>query len=103
MKKHLVIAAAALVYFSLPAIACTCSEIRPCDAYANAEVVFVGSVTKVQMSSVRGQLPSKAISTTLTTKTPAAHFSVEEAFLGIEKGEVDIFGEGTTCDYYFEQ
>src|SRR5437016_5590360 len=105
MKTHLLIAAGLLIFFSSNADACTCGTILPCQAYAGAQVVFVGLVTKTETVSSGGLMPSNAMSTTLTNGATAAHFRIEEAFLGIEKikTEVDVFGEGTTCDYYFKE
>ncbi len=48
-------------------------------------------------------MPSNAMSTTLSSGATAAHFKIVESFLGIEEAEVDIFGGGTTCDYYFKE
>ncbi len=104
MKTLLVIVAVGLlVCFSSRADACTCGTILPCQAYAGAQVAFVGLVTKTETVSSSGLMPSNAVSTTLTNGATAAHFKVAEAFLGIDKAEVDVFGEGTTCDYYFKE
>ena len=104
MKLLLIIAAVGLlVSLSSRADACTCGAVRPCESYARAQVVFIGRVVKTETVNSAGPLPSTAISTTLTEATRAAHFKIDEAFLGIDKAEVAIFGEATTCDYPFEQ
>ncbi len=104
MKILLPIAAVGLlVCLSSQADACTCGSVLPCESYAGAQVVFVGRVAKTETVSSSGLMPSRAISTTLTNGTRAAHFKIDEAFLGIDKSEVDIFGEATTCDYFFEE
>lgn len=83
--------------------ACTCGRISACEAYANASVVFVGLVTKTGVRKTQVHFPSNAMSTTVTSSTSAASFNVEEAFRGVEVTEIEISGEGTTCDYYFKQ
>jgi hypothetical protein len=83
--------------------ACTCGTILPCQAYAGAQVAFVGLVTKTETVSSSDVMPSNAMSTTLTNGATAAHFKIEEAFLGIGKTEVEVLGEGTTCDYDFKE
>jgi hypothetical protein len=43
------------------------------------------------------------MSTTLINgDVTSAQFRVEEAFLGVRVGRIDVSGEGTTCDYRFE-
>ena len=90
--------------FASIANACTCGQISPCEAYANASVVFVGLVSKTATESTKSsRLPSNAMSTTLTSGSPVARFKVEEAFLGVNVTEIEISGGGTTCGYYFKQ
>ncbi|HYE75482.1 MAG TPA: hypothetical protein VEF04_19220, partial [Blastocatellia bacterium] len=78
----------ALTMVLLPSLAsiakaCTCGQISPCEAYANASVVFVGLVSKTATESTKsGRLPSNEMSTTLASGNPVARFKVEEAFLG---------------------
>jgi hypothetical protein len=101
--KLMIMAVGLLICFSSRADACTCVTILPCQAYAGAQVVFVGVVTKTGFASSKGLTPSTAMSMTLTNGANAAHFRIEETLLGTEKAEVDVFGEGTTCDYHFKE
>lgn len=97
----------ALVLVLLPSLAsvasaCTCGEVSPCQAYADASIVFVGRVTQTGVKATPRSLPAKAISTTLTSGVTSAQFRVEQAFLGVTGASIDISGEGTTCDYLFK-
>jgi hypothetical protein len=92
-----------LIFSASRADACSCGPVLPCEAYARAQVVFVGLVTKTGRVSSKGLMPSTAMSTTLTDGATSAHFKIEETLLGTKDVEIDVFGEGTTCDYYFEQ
>ena len=104
IKTPLILAAVALIIcLSSRADGCTCGDILPCEAYAGAQVAFVGLATKTRTVSSEGLMPSNAMSTTLTIGATTAHFKIKESFLGIEEAEVDVFGEGTTCDYYFKE
>jgi hypothetical protein len=85
------------------ASACSCGGVSPCEAYAEASVVFVGRVTQTGLKSMPRSFPGNAISTTLINgDVTSAQFRVEEAFLGVRAGRIDISGEGTTCDYPFK-
>lgn len=104
IKLHnLIIIFIAIFFFHSIAEACTCGETKPCEANAAAFAVFVGKVTKLSTSKVNGYVPSNAMSTTFTSNRPVARLQIEETFRGVKGNEVDVFGEETTCDYYFEQ
>ena len=83
--------------------ACSCGAVKPCEAYAQADAVFTGVVTKTRIDTAPRQFPDTAISTTPTTGGRVAHLNIERAFLGIEGKEVEIFGTATTCDYDFKE
>lgn len=99
---------AAVVLLLLPsfasvASACTCGGGSPCEAYAGASVVFVGRVTQTGLKAIPRTLPDNAMSTTLTDGgVISAQFKVEEAFLGVKGAQIEILGQGTTCDYPFK-
>src|SRR5690349_12586784 len=99
---------AALVLLLLPSFAsvanaCTCGGGSPCEAYANASVVFVGRVIQTGLKPAPGILPDNAMSTTLIEGgVLAARFKVEEAFLGVKVSQIEILGQGTTCDFPFK-
>ena len=94
------------LFFLLSAItvsACTCAGMKTCEAYAHADAVFTGVVTKIRIDTVPRQFPDTGISTTPTTGGRVAQLSIDRAFLGIEGTEVEIFGTATTCDYDFQE
>jgi len=99
---------AALVLLLLPSLAsvtkaCTCGGASPCESYASASVVFVGRVTQIGLKASSRSLPDNAMSTTLTDGgVLAAQFKVEEPFLGVRVAQVEVLGQGTTCDYPFK-
>ena len=101
--KLMIVAVGLLICFSSRADACTCGTILPCEASARAQVVFVGLVTKTAPARSKGLMPSTALSTTLMNGATTAHFKVEENLLGTKMAEVDVFGDGTTCDYHFKE
>lgn len=76
---------------------------KPCEAYAHADAVFTGVVTKIRIDTVPRQFPATGISTTPTTGGRVAQLTIERAFLGIDAKEVEIFGTATTCDYDFQE
>jgi hypothetical protein len=92
-----------LLHFSTTVDACTCGRVSPCESYANASVVFVGLVTKTSMVPAKMRLPPNAVSATSTSGSTYAHFKVEEIFRGASVKEVEVSGDGTTCDYSFKQ
>ena len=91
-----------LLAFASAAVACTCAGVSPCEAYGNASVVFVGTVTKTTIESAASQLPSNAISTTLTNGRAVAVLKVEQTFGQTISETVQIYGQGTTCDLPFK-
>lgn len=96
---------AGLVLLLLPSVAsaCWCGGGTPCEAYAGASVVFVGRVTEIGLKTIPRSFPANAISTTLTSnEVTSAQFKISEAFLGARTAEIEISGEGTTCDYQFK-
>jgi hypothetical protein len=76
--------------------------VSPCEAYGSASVVFVGMATKMTVESANSQFPSNAISTTLTRGRTVALLEVEEKFGQTFSEAVQIYGEGTTCDFQFK-
>ena len=76
--------------------------VSPCEAYGDASVVFVGTVTKATVESAASQLPSNAISTTLTHGRTVAVLKVEQAFGQSLSETVQIYGQGNTCDLHFK-
>jgi hypothetical protein len=103
--NHLLAALLLLLLPSLASVAsaCTCGGQSPCEAYANASVVFVGRVTQTGLKAIPRSLPDNAISTTLTNGgVLSAQFKVEEAFLGVRAAQIEILGQGTTCDFPFK-
>lgn len=105
MRKNIL---PALVLLLLPALAwvasaCTCGGQSPCGAYAAASVVFVGRVTQTGLKSIPSNVPENATSTTFTSADAYwAQFNVEEPFLGVRAAQIEILGEGTTCDSEFK-
>jgi len=97
-----------LVLLLLPSLAsvasaCTCGGASPCESYADASVVFVGRVTRTGLKQMPRSLPDNAMSTTLTDGgVMSARFKVEEAFLGLRVAQIEILGQGTTCDFPFK-
>lgn len=106
VKINYFLSALALLLFSSlaqVASACSCGGVAPCEAYAEASVVFVGRVTQTGFKSTARSFPANAMSTTLINgDVTSAQFKVEEAFLGVRVARIDISGEGTTSDYRFE-
>jgi len=98
----------ALVLLLLPSLAsvanaCTCGGVSPCEAYASASVVFVGRVTEASLKSTPRSFPANSVSTTLINGgVLSARFKIEEAFLGVKVAQIEISGEGTTCDFPFK-
>lgn len=105
IKPHLpaLIAFLLLHLSSVTVRACMCEPRKPCQAYARAETVFVGVVTQSRMEQAPGGFPPNAVSTSLNEGAPVARFRVERAFRGIAAEEVEIWGTGNSCDFYFEE
>ena len=76
--------------------------VSPCEAYGQASVVFVGTVTNATVESAPSQFPSNAMSTTLTNGRTVAVFKVEQTFGHSLSETVQIYGQGTTCDFLFK-
>jgi hypothetical protein len=103
--NHLLAAVVLLLVPSLASVAsaCTCGGGAPCESYAAASVVFVGRVTQTGFKTIRRSFPDNAMSTTLTNgSVMSAQFKVEEAFLGVKVAQIEILGQGTTCDFPFK-
>lgn len=104
IKLHyLVIPFVIIFFFHSIAEGCTCIKTKPCEANARASAVFVGKVAKLSTSKVNGYVPSNAMSTTFTSNRPVAQLQIAEIFRGLKGNEVDVFGGGTTCDYFFKE
>ena len=105
-RKPYLLVLTVLIFSSLfvhPANACTCGELKPCEAYAGADTVFVGLAQKTKFEAAQGSLPPNAMSTTSTNGSPVTRLSVEEIFRGTNAKEIEISGGGTTCDYHFDE
>lgn len=100
--RKLLVAITMLPAFASAAVACTCATVSPCEAYGNASVVFVGLVTKTAEEPANNQFPSNGISTTLTHTRPVALLTVEKTFGPALSETVQVYGEGTTCDFLFK-
>jgi hypothetical protein len=82
--------------------ACSCGKIAPCEAFANADAVFVGRALTTRYAHSAVGIPRDAMSATITTSQPVTRFEILETILGIRGTDVEINGGGTTCDYRFE-
>ena len=102
MSRKLTFAIALLPLFASPALACSCVAVSPCAYHGGASVVFVGTVTKTTLETGNNQLPSNAISTTLTGTRPITLLKVEETFGQTLSEAVQVYGQGTTCDLDFK-
>ncbi|HJQ30821.1 MAG TPA: hypothetical protein VJ866_01505 [Pyrinomonadaceae bacterium] len=81
--------------FAARALACQCRERQPpCSQYAEADAVFVGSVTD-----------STPVDENLSPLEGSSHrkigFSVERAFHGVEGARAELIEWGTSCDFGF--
>jgi hypothetical protein len=72
-------------------------QISPCEEYGRADVVFIGTVTKVTKIDWDAQTPIYWNQ----HKQVNARFSIEEAFKGIESEEVTF--EMNDCPYFFNE
>ena len=88
--KRLLLALVVIMFFSAAAVACTCDRSIPvCAAFARAEAVFVGEVTRVE-SARNG-------------KGQTAHVKVEEVFKGLPARD-DVFRSyGDDCDVVYRE
>jgi hypothetical protein len=102
MMRKLIFAIALLPLFASAALACSCAEVSPCEYHGSASVVFVGIVTKMTLETGNNQLPSNAMSTTLTNTRPVTLLKVEETFGQTLTEVVQVYGQGTTCDLEFK-
>ena len=105
MRKQILPALLLLLLPSLASVAsaCTCGGQSPCQAYAYASVVFVGRVTQTGLKTIPGSAPENAMSTTFTSAdVQSAQFKVEEPFLGVRIAQIEILGQGTSCDFEFK-
>ena len=98
MSLRLFIFAAALLLLpclAARALACQCRELQPpCSQYAEADAVFVGSVTDV--TPVDYDLIATAESL-----IKRVGFKVERAFRGVEGARAELIVWGTSCDFGF--
>jgi hypothetical protein len=100
--RNLTLALLILPIFASAAVACTCMAVSPCEAYASASVVFVGTVTKTFEEPANTQMPSNAISTTMTNSRPVALLKIEKTFGPALSETLQVYGESTTCDFPFK-
>lgn len=95
---HTLLALAACLVCADAALACSCLRPGPpCDAYGSASAVFVGTVTGVR------EKPRTEQDADWTPR--AFEFAVEQAFLGVEGAEVEVFtgSGGGDCGYGFRR
>lgn len=101
--RHLVLAAATLL---LPCVAanvhaCQCRERQPpCAQYAEADAVFVGSVTNIAPAD-DPQSAAKADGE-YRVAFEKVSFRLERAFRGVEGDSVEMFDWMTSCRYGFK-
>jgi hypothetical protein len=96
LSRHLLLLA---VTTALPGLAhaCYCYQIgSPCQLQKEADAVFLGKVISIDV-----QLPEAG--TNSSERGPARyHFSVDEAFKGVNTAEIDVDSENDSCDYHFK-
>ncbi|MDT4965429.1 MAG: hypothetical protein QOJ64_166 [Acidobacteriota bacterium] len=102
MRKYtgLSIAAAVLTLCAQSALACSCfSGGPPCQAFANTEVVFVGTPIELTMTTIKQTVGNREYDYPQRVFT----FRVEEAFRGMPLTEVQIVtgNGGGDCGYDF--
>lgn len=78
---------------------CSCGRSTPCEAFGGASAIFVGRAVEGEERKESKDKGGKA-ATFLLGKV---HFVVEEAFIGIDGKEVDIYSDTkSSCGYWFE-
>ncbi|MBV9923868.1 MAG: carboxypeptidase regulatory-like domain-containing protein [Acidobacteria bacterium] len=101
--RHFILAAALLL---LPcagrAFACQCRERQPpCSQYAEADAVFVGSVTDI-VPADDPQSVAKAADSVYGMAFERVNFRLERAFRGVEGGGVEVVDWMTSCRFGFK-
>jgi len=96
-------------------LACSCVEITSCQAYNNADVIFVGKVVgSKEQKTVEDYSKSYQNSNTSTSAKPKTitydvgeiYFEVQESFLASEKGSRVTIYSGTgggDCGFWFKR
>ena len=80
------------------AAACSCGGTTSvCGSFAAAEAVFVGSVTRVENKTVKGEEGREYIVSQL------AYVQVDEAFKGVKTPELILRSYGTSCDPQYKE
>jgi Carboxypeptidase regulatory-like domain len=90
-----------LLSFSDTAFACDCMGTRPtCEAYWQAEAVFIGTAKEISWI----ELEDKIENSTFKYRKPVFHFSVDQAFRGVNGSQVGVMtGQGGgDCGYGFK-
>ena len=91
----------ALLSLSKNALACVCDLTRPpCEAYWQAEAVFIGTPKELYWIEFEDKLPELVIK----RKQPVFHFSVDQAFRGVNGTQVAALTGigGGDCGYGFK-
>jgi hypothetical protein len=84
------------------ASACVCaSGDSPCQAAYIADGVFLGRVLQTRVESREVLSNPYDPSSKITVGIPVARLRVNEGFLGVRGGEIEVYGVGDTCDYQF--
>ncbi|HEU0176632.1 MAG TPA: carboxypeptidase-like regulatory domain-containing protein [Blastocatellia bacterium] len=91
----------ALLSFSENAFACVCWLTRPpCEEYWQADAVFIGTPKELSWFEYEDKLPELVIK----RKEPVFHFSVDQAFRGVNGSQVEVLTGmgGGDCGYAFK-
>ena len=101
--------------------ACTCAKASPgaCPGLQNDDVVFLGTVTEIEIitpaaaapvaapsaNDADANAPSSGGPNVATTPTTRYHFRIDERFAGPDTAEMDVFsgGDDGDCGYRFEK
>jgi len=99
MKRILALAAFVIIALSPRlALACGClGTSSVCKAFAGAEAVFVGSVTRVSNKTSKDENGNEYI------VSQVANVQVEEAFKGAKEPELTFRSYGTSCDVTYKE
>ncbi|MBV8857435.1 MAG: hypothetical protein JOZ02_10930 [Acidobacteria bacterium] len=100
--RHFIVAATLLLLppAVAPVLACQCRERQPpCSQYAEADAVFVGSVTSIVPYDDPQSMAKAADEYKMAFERVS--FRLERAFRGVEGGSVEVFDWMTSCRYGF--
>jgi hypothetical protein len=99
MKLLLAIAALGILLFSADvAVACSCAGTPSvCGAFARAEAVFVGTVSRVENERAKDETGREYI------VSQVAYVQVDEAFKGVKEPQLTFRSYGSSCDATYEE